>query len=168
MTDSFDFFTTNHNWNADRELSHSHTFPDIPQSRSDSADLHGHFQLCHTHSLILCERFCGCVEALFLPPLFIIMSWNLPLNKSTVFAGSFAGICREDSLSFSPPFLLPLSLSPLLFQIRVNEMVPFTHPIWARPWNTPCFVKRWRGMTCDLQKPPDNYLFTYLCIDCWH
>lgn len=114
MTDSFDFFTTNHNWNADRELSHSHTFPDIPQSRSDSADLHGHFQLCHTHSLILCERFCGCVEALFLPPLFIIMSWNLPLNKSTVFAGSFAGICREDSLSLSPLPSPSLSLPPSL------------------------------------------------------
>lgn len=77
-------------------------------------------------------------------------------------------VSAEKTLSLSPPFLLPLSLSPLLFQIRVNEMVPFTHPIWARPWNTPCFVKRWRGMTCDLQKPPDNYLFTYLCIDCWH
>lgn len=37
--------------------------------------------------------------------------------------------------TYLPGPLSPLlsNVSPLLLLIRVNEMVPFTHPIWARP-----------------------------------
>lgn len=74
---------------------------------------------------------------------------NLCLNKKH---GSHRLVCRYLQRRRSLSFLLSPLFSALPSLIRVNEMVPFTRPIWARPWNTPCFVERWRGMTRDLQK----------------
>lgn len=79
------------------------------KSRKDCADRHGHFQARHTHSLAVCECF---LVALFLPPLFIIMSRNLRLNEKH---GSRRLVCRylaEKTLPLFPslPPLLPPSL----------------------------------------------------------
>lgn len=116
-----------------------------------------------THSLCFyVVELCASIIPTFFS---LLLSWNLWLNESVSFF-FLAGSLHVSARTALSPLLS--NVSPLLLLIRVNEMVPFTHPIWARPWNTPCFVKRWRGRTFDLQKPPDNYLFTYLCIYCWH
>lgn len=135
--------------------------PHLLQNGGNSVDLYGRPELLHTLSLLLhCRVICKHYSHLLL---FIIVLKSLAEWKRFLFF--WQGRC-----TYLPGPLSPLlsNVSPLLLLIRVNEMVPFTHPIWARPWNTPCFVKRWRGRTFDLQKPPDNYLFTYLCIYCWH
>lgn len=81
------------------------------KSRSDSADLHGHFQPHHTHSLsfsvsVFWLHYSSLLSSLLCPE---TSSWI----KSTVFLRARLQVSAEKtpSLSFSPFFLSPPSLS---------------------------------------------------------